>query len=212
MNANGIDPDGAPDAPEPARSGGRGRVVGVGLSVLLAAAFVTLLIVGLTREPASLDIDHRVADGERVMAPDFTLPVFANGGSLGAVGTPITLSKMRGRPVLVNFWADWCLPCHEEAPILERLYRRFGTRVTFLTINTQDDPASARDFIRRHDATFPVLRTPSDKVRLSFGTKQMPETYVIAADGSFGMKRFAGQLTVESEAEIADYLTRTLAS
>lgn len=189
---------------------GIGRLVGIAVGVLLSLGIVTLLIVGLTRDSAPINVDHRIADGERVPAPDFTLPVFANGGSLGPVGTPVTLSDLRGTPVIVNFWADWCPPCHEEAPILERLYRRFGARVAFLTVNVEDDPDSARAFLAEHHATFPVLRTGNARVRLLYGTKSMPETFVIDPDGSFGMTGFRGQLTVESEAEIADHLTQVL--
>lgn len=189
---------------------GRTRSVLIILSVLIAAAIVGLLVVGLTRDSDPLGISHDIADGKKVEAPDFTLPVFANGGSLGPEGTQVSLSDSRGTPVLVNFWADWCAPCHEEAPILERLYQRYGDRVQFITVNSEDEPSAARDFIKRHGVTFPVVRTGDDRVRRSFGALQMPETFVIDRDGTFGMVPFKGQLTVEHEDEIADYLDSVL--
>ncbi len=179
--------------------------------MLFAAGLITLLTLGLLRNPDRLKLDHRFDNGERVVPPDFTLPIFANGGRLGAVGTPVTLSKLRGAPVVVNFWADWCTPCHDEAPILEGLMQRFGDRVVFLTVNSEDDPDNARAFLKRYKATFPVVRTGDSKTRRSYGTEQMPETFVVDPDGALGLKPFRGGLDVESAAEVADHLTAVLA-
>lgn len=173
---------------------------------------LSLLVVGLVKDSDPLELDRRFDAGERPTVPDFTLPIFANGGRLGDEGDPVTLSSLVGQPVIVNFWADWCEPCHAEAPILERLHREYGTRVVFLTVNSEDEPDNARAFLRKYEATFPVVRTGSGKVKSSFGTQQMPETFVIDADGRLGLKPFRGQLTESQAATIADHLDRVLAS
>lgn len=189
----------------------KGRVAGITIAIVLSLGLVTLLTLGLVREPERLKLDHRFTSGERVVPPDFTLPIFANGGRLGPEGTPVTLSKLRGKPVVVNFWASWCAPCHDEAPILQDLNRRFGDKVVFLTVNSEDGPDEARAFLRRYKATFPVVRTGQDTIRRSYGTNQMPETFVIDPDGALGMQPFRGGIDAESSAEIADHLTRVLA-
>ena len=186
------------------------RIAGITLAIVLSLGLITLLTLGLVREPDRLKLDHSFDNGERVVPPDFTLPIFANGGRLGPVGTPVTLSALRGTPVVINFWASWCAPCHDEAPILQDLQRRFGDRVVFLTVNSEDGPDEAREFIRRYKATFPVVRTGQDNIRRSYGTNQMPETFVIDPDGTLGMTPFRGGIDVESAAEIADHLTAVL--
>ena len=189
----------------------KGRIAGITIAIILSLGLITLLTLGLVREPERLNLDHRFTNGEQVIPPDFTLPIFANGGRLGPDGTPVTLSKLRGTPVVVNFWASWCAPCHDEAPILQDLQRRFGDRVVFLTVNSEDGPDEARAFLKRYHATFPVVRTGQDTIRRSYGTNQMPETFVIDPDGALGMQPFRGGIDVESASEIADHLTRVLA-
>ena len=189
----------------------KGRIAGITIAIVLSLGLITLLTLGLVREPERLNLDHRFTNGEQVIPPDFTLPIFANGGRLGPDGTPVTLSKLRGTPVVVNFWASWCAPCHDEAPILQDLQRRFGDRVVFLTVNSEDGPDEARAFLKRYHATFPVVRTGQDTIRRSYGTNQMPETFVIDPDGALGMQPFRGGIDVESASEIADHLTRVLA-
>lgn len=197
--------------PEPAAAWSRGRIVGVALSGLLALGLVLLLVLGLTRDGASLRIDHAIDAGERPVPPDFTLPVFANGGSLGAPETPVTLSTLTGRPVVVNFWASWCGPCANEAPILERIHRRYGGKVLVLGVNSEDDPTKAREFLAQYGITFPNVRVGESNVRLTFDTTKMPETFVLDPDGRVGLKPYRGELTAESEDEIAAHLDAVLA-
>lgn len=188
-----------------------GRIAGVGVSAILIIGLVTLLVLGLVKDSDSLQLDHKIAEGQRVTAPDFTLPLFANGGELGAVGTPVTLSKLRGRPVIINFWASWCRPCHDEVELIKRLDARFRAKgVVMLTVNSEDDPTDAQQFLDKYQAKFPVVRTGDSGVRDLFRTAQMPETFVIDPDGTFGLMPFRGALTIEDEATIADHLTQVL--
>ncbi len=194
-----------------ARRWSRGRVAGVAISGVLALGLITLLAVGLARDPDSLKIEHTIDQGQRAAAPDFTLPIFANGGDLGSAGTPLTLSKLRGRPVVLNIWASWCAPCRDEAPIIEDLQRRYGSRgVVVLGVNSEDDPGDARAFLAEYKATFPVVRTGDNGVRNRYGTEQMPETFVIDPDGNFGLKPFRGALTADTAAEVAAHLDKVL--
>jgi cytochrome c biogenesis protein CcmG/thiol:disulfide interchange protein DsbE len=199
------------DTDQPRSTRSPWRILGVGSGVLLIVAVLSLLVLGFVKDSDPLELDRRFSAGERPVVPDFTLPIFANGGRLGGEGDPVTLSKLVGQPVIVNFWADWCDPCHAEAPILERLHRRYGDRVVFLTVNSEDEPDNARAFLRKYGAKFPVVRTGSGKVRSSFGTEQMPETFVLDSDGRLGMKPFRGQLTESQAAGIGRYLDERLA-
>lgn len=201
-----------PETPQtPEQRWTRGRIAGVAISGVLALGLIALLVLGLARDTDRFKIDHAMDQGERVAAPDFTLPVFANGGSLGAVDTPLTLSKLRGRPVVLNIWASWCGPCRDEAPIIEDLQRRYGPKgVVVLGLNSEDDPGDARKFLAEYRATFPVVRAGDNAVRTRFGTEQMPETFVIDPDGNFGLKPFRGPLDADTAAEIAAHLDSVL--
>jgi cytochrome c biogenesis protein CcmG/thiol:disulfide interchange protein DsbE len=203
------------DEPHVEATGGwsRGRIVGIGLGVLLAAGIVTLLIVGLVNRDDDLSIDRTIAEGKAAAAPDFTLPVLFAGGDVGPEGSRLSLSSLRGRPVVVNMWASWCPPCKEEAPILQRLWTRYGPRgVVVLGVNTQDLTSKAKAFISEYKLTFPSVRDGTDDVPQSYGTTNLPETFVIDPDGKMRFLPVRGGLNAASERQIAEHLDRVLGS
>ncbi len=83
------------------------------------------------------------------VAPDFTLP--------GLDGKPVTLSGLRGKAVVLTFFASWCHPCEQDMPILERAQHDAGDRVAVIGVNYEDFPQDTRDFVRRLGVTFPAL-------------------------------------------------------
>ncbi len=184
----------------------RGRRFGIGLGILLAVALVSLLVVGLLKGDPEQLIDQRITRGEAPPAPDFALPVLASGGTIGEEGTTVSLSSLKGKPVILNFWASWCEPCEEEAPILQRLWERYRLEgVVVLGVNTQDGSDDARGFIRRFGLTFPSVRDGTDGTQRKFETNQLPETFVIDAQGRL-RQTFRGGLTTASERAIVEYL------
>ncbi len=110
-------------------------------------------------------------------APAFTLRRLNGPGS-------VSLDSLRGHPVVLNFWASWCIPCKTEAPALEQdwlHYRRLG--VNFVGIDFHDFPGEARTFVAAHRLTFPILDDGPGGVTGSYGISQVPETYVLDANG-----------------------------
>ena len=104
-------------------------------------------------------------------------------------GKPTHLSDLRGHVVVLNFWATWCPPCVDEAPVLNDLQQhleRFGGMV--LGISVDDDKAAYDQFLKDHDIIFPTYRDATKKIPLSYGTSMYPETYIIDANGKLQRK------------------------
>jgi cytochrome c biogenesis protein CcmG/thiol:disulfide interchange protein DsbE len=138
--------------------------------MLAVLAFVGLLTFGLLSKGSS-----GVALGE--VAPDSPLPRLEGGGSG-------SLAEYRGRWVLVNFWASWCVPCRQEAPTLEAFqHRHGGGAFTVLGIDTRDLSGDGRDFVRRYGLSYPQLRDGDGATAHDFGTTGVPENYLIGPDG-----------------------------
>ncbi|HEX5712848.1 MAG TPA: TlpA disulfide reductase family protein [Solirubrobacterales bacterium] len=133
-------------------------------------AVVGLLTFGLLSKGSS-----GVALGE--VAPTSPLPQLEGGGSG-------SLSDYRGRWVLVNFWASWCIPCREEAPALERFQQRHGDGdFTILGIDSRDLTGDGRAFVERYGLTYPQLRDGDGDLAHEFGTTGVPENYLIDPQG-----------------------------
>jgi cytochrome c biogenesis protein CcmG/thiol:disulfide interchange protein DsbE len=110
-------------------------------------------------------------------APDFSLGLFN--------GSTFTLSDQlkTGKPVVLNFWASWCRPCADEAPVLQDAARRNADRVTFLGVNVQDVDADAQGFLRKYGITYPNGSGNAGPISVQYGMRGVPETYFIAPDG-----------------------------
>lgn len=149
------------------------------LASLAGACLVGLLIYGVSAQSASRTLDELVARGQRPPAPDSTrtLPL------LDAHGVA-SLASYRGRVVVLNFWASWCEPCQAEAPLLEqaesRLSRENGT---VLGVTYLDASPDSRGFVRRYRLSYPNLRDDNGDFAHSYGTDQLPETFVIDRHG-----------------------------
>jgi len=128
-------------------------------------------------------------------APSFDLALYPR--YLGSYGTHLSIPDPRGRPLVVNFWASWCAPCAEEAPLLQAAFERYRNRgVLFVGVQTQDRDhygAGAR-FIDRFGWTFPVGMDNDSSVAVAYGLFGVPETYFIDRHGIIVYKR-TGVLT-----------------
>jgi cytochrome c biogenesis protein CcmG, thiol:disulfide interchange protein DsbE len=118
----------------------------------------------------------------------------ASNFGLNFAGKPIHLSDLRGKVVVLNFWASWCPPCVDEAPSLNRLHKYIESRNGLvLGVAADDDPYAFSKFIIDQGISFPTYRDPGSKDRgspiaLSFGTSMIPETYVIDRHGKIARK------------------------
>jgi len=110
-------------------------------------------------------------------APDFSLPRLRGGR--------LRLQDMRGKVVLMHFWATWCAPCRHEMPQIESLWRRHrASGLMVLGVNVdRGNPNGVRDFIHERDVTFPVLLDPKGEVRNRYEVRALPTSYIIGRDG-----------------------------
>ena len=115
------------------------------------------------------------------------------------------LSKLRGRIVVLNLWATWCAPCIEELPSLLEMQRRLP-QVTVVAISRDEDPDTYQRFLAKHHVDLLTVRDPSLKVNTTYGTVQIPETYVIDRQGILRRKFVSAQNWTSPE--ILDYLNK----
>lgn len=111
-------------------------------------------------------------------APDFSLGLFD--------GSTFTLSQtlqQTGKPAVVNFWASWCGPCADEAPVLQDAYKRYGDQINFIGVDVQDTDPDAQAFIRKYGLTYPSGAGNAGPISVQYGMRGVPETYFIASDG-----------------------------
>jgi thiol-disulfide isomerase/thioredoxin len=119
------------------------------------------------REPQALE----EAPALGYLAPDFTL--------LSLDGQAITLSELRGKPVLLNFWATWCPPCRAEMPALQKFHEQYGDQVTLLGINWAEDPETVRRFLERYDITYPNVLDRQGKAFVLYRLTGIPTTFFL---------------------------------
>ncbi len=123
-------------------------------------------------------------------------------------GGEMNLADYLGKqPIVLNFWASWCYPaCYEEAPILEAAWRRWGDRVLFVGVNTQDEIDKAEKFVTQFGLSFPNLYDPRGRVGIDYGMYGVPETFAISAGGRV-VRRHAGSIdAAQLEALIREVL------
>jgi cytochrome c biogenesis protein CcmG, thiol:disulfide interchange protein DsbE len=143
------------------------------IAFLAVVAVIGLLGFGLLSKG-----EAKVSIGDPV--PDKELPV------LGGEGQG-EIADYRGRWVLVNLWASWCVPCREEAPALERFHRRQRERLTVLGINVQDNSDDALAFLDSYGATYPQLRSVGNERSEAFGSTGVPENFLVDPRGRLAL-------------------------
>ena len=146
--------------------------------IVVAAALIGLLVYGVVSKGSNHTIDDALAKGETVQAPDKSLPRLDGTGDA-------SLASLKGKVVVLNFWASWCTPCKAEAPVLERAHKRLAASGagTVLGVNYKDVTDDARGFERQFGLTYPSIRDTEGKLAKEYGTVALPETFVIDRDG-----------------------------
>lgn len=169
----------------------RARLVAQGVAVGLVVLLFGLLVWTLASDEGG-DLAAAASRGERPKAPDFTLERLDRDGDL-------TLSSLRGKVVALNFWASWCIPCKEEAPFLEEVWRENRDRgLVVVGLDAKDFRRDAREFVERFELTFPVVYDGPGKTVTAYGVTGFPETFVIDREGRV-LEVFVGAVNAEAE-------------
>ncbi len=124
-------------------------------------------------------------------------------------GELLTLSDELGsRPIMVDFWGSWCVPCRHEATALETVWRQYQDRVLFVGIDVFDTNARAQDFIREFNITYPVGPDPRGSIAIDYGLTGVPEKHFINQDGRV-VRKLVGPMNEARLSSVLDELLET---
>lgn len=149
---------------------------------LIAFGFLALLVWGMLNKEPITGLSGVTMVNRR--APDFSLTTFK--------GTTISLESLRGKPVVLNFWASWCPPCRVEAPLIERTWRAYKNRdLIFIGVNIQDRKEDALNYISEFNITYPNGPDPAGEISIDYGVSGLPVTFFISRKGEV-IRRWVG--------------------
>jgi peroxiredoxin len=133
-----------------------------------------------------------LAETAQGAAPDFTLKSQKDGN--------IKLSELRGKVILINFWASWCGPCRQEMPVLDELYRHYRPLdFTILGVNVEQNSDDAKSLLKDVPVSFPILFDTENKISKLYDVKGMPSTVLVDRDGNIRYVHMGYQSGVEAE-------------
>jgi peroxiredoxin len=141
--------------------------------------------------------------GKGQKAPDFSLPTLS--------GEKLSLSSLKGKVVIVDFWAQWCEPCKKELPQLEKLAKEFASKnVVILAVNLDKSKDNAKRLAQQLGLTLPVLLDPAGSVAATYDLPKMPTSFVVDKKGivRFVHEGFEGSGDVERFRKELDELTQ----
>lgn len=191
----------------------RRRTIAAVVGGVVVLGVIALLVVGLVnKDQIGTSIQDALAAGERPDAPALALPVLVAADGIGPAGSEVSLDDLRGRTVVLNFWASWCPPCEAESPVLEevaRRYRQRGDEVVVLGVDVQDLRGNALGFIEDNGLTYPSLRDGGDDAMNDYQVPALPESFVIDPQGRIALKvrgavEDPGQLTTAIDQVLAE--------
>ena len=128
-----------------------------------------------TRPPATAAATTASGAGVGLPAPDFSLPTLDGG--------EFTLSELRGKPVVLNFWATWCIPCQRELPALQRAAEQYEDAVVFAGVDQGETVEAVQRYLDGLDVTFTIPMDDRGDVGNQYNIKGLPTTYFIDANG-----------------------------
>jgi cytochrome c biogenesis protein CcmG/thiol:disulfide interchange protein DsbE len=162
---------------------------------LAAVAGLLVLLVWKVATSERSEVPARLEPGQVVEAPDFQLPRLDRDGQL-------SLASLRGKAVVINFWASWCGPCRDEAPLLEAAWRRYRARgLVIVGVDYDDFTGDARAFAKRNGMTYPLVHDKEKSTVNRYDVTGVPETFFVDRDGRLVGERVAGPVEKEQLAE-----------
>ena len=172
--------------------GGQGSIQRVAQVIALVgvAALLGLLIWRVAFKDTTGAADE-LAQGKLVEAPAFTLDRLDRDGRLA-------LADLKGKAVVVNFWASWCIPCRDEAPVLQKTYERYRDQgLVVLGVDVNDFRQDARRFMKRYGLTYPVAYDGKGSTVGKWGVRGFPETFFVDRSGTLVGERIEGAVDIE---------------
>lgn len=156
------------------------KVLLIGLA--LVVPIIAVLFMNLGRDPRKVDSP---LVGRKVI-----------GFSLNEVGTnqPMNIASYAGKPLVINFWATWCVPCYAEHKVLTRIARMAGSNVQFIGVVFDDEPSRILRFLAENGSAYPTLVDEGGKVAIAYGVYGVPETFFVDPSGTIVAKH-EGPLT-----------------
>ena len=151
-----------------------------------------------------------------VLSPGAPPPPSASAGVPSAVipaaGTRLTLSALRGHPVVVNFWGSWCGPCRAEMPLLVKAWHAYAGRgVVVVGFDVDDTPAEARRFLHEYGVDYPIVTVPDERTPRAYGVIGLPTTVFIDASGMIRARQLGGFVGEDGEKTLTTQLDALLA-
>jgi cytochrome c biogenesis protein CcmG/thiol:disulfide interchange protein DsbE len=160
----------------------RQLLIGLFVAALVTAPIVWVLKFGFGRNP--MEVPFVLRDKP---APAFHLSQLDGGEA-------ISLAALRGKPVVLNFWASWCGPCEAEHASLLWAAKKWGSEVQFLGVIFEDTSENAKEFLAQRGSGFPQLVDPSNRVAIDYGIAGVPETFFIDGEGII-REKYVGPLS-----------------
>jgi cytochrome c biogenesis protein CcmG/thiol:disulfide interchange protein DsbE len=169
----------------------RGKLILQAAAVTVVALLVALLGWRVVQQEEGRGLDAALAAGKRPLAPDFALE------ALDGEET-IALRDYRGKVVVLNFWASWCLPCKSEAPLLQSVWERYREAgLVVLGVDAQDLKSDARKFVERYELTYPIAHDRDGVTLGRYGYNAFPETWFVDREGRLVGEHIVGEFTEE---------------
>jgi len=170
---------------------GRTKTVGQAIAVAAVVGLLALLVWKLAFGDGQ-GVAGSLAKGESPVAPTFNL------SRIDAADGRLSLASLKGKPVVVNFWASWCIPCKDEAPALQKTYDKYKSQgLVVLGIDAQDFRQDARRFMKRFGITYPVVYDGSGSTLGKWGVTGFPETFFIDRQGHLVGELIQGGIDTE---------------
>jgi cytochrome c biogenesis protein CcmG, thiol:disulfide interchange protein DsbE len=172
---------------------GRLKLAGQVLALALVAGLFTLLVWKLATQDEGAA--PKLGRGETPPAPAFQLDRLDQPGKL-------SLASYRGRPVIINFWASWCIPCKEEAPLLESVWKQYRDRgLVVLGVDINDVRSEARRFARENEMSYPLAYDGPGETTTDYGLTGVPETFFVARNGKLVCERIQAGVHLDDNKE-----------
>jgi len=177
------------------------------IAVAAVVGLLALLVWKVTHQPGS-GVEKALSEGKQPRAPLFTLKRIGQPGDLA-------LASLRGKAVVVNFWASWCRPCKEELPVLEQTWQRYRNQgLVVVGVDAQDFTTDAKRFANRYGITYPIVHDAPGSTVDRYGVTGFPETFFVDRRGRLVGAHISGSIlaTGEIKAEFEASVRRALRS